>query len=87
MISQSPPYWLYVSSTQVDATGVSKAHFIENIADYSGGAIFADEESSSLSANEYSHLFAQNSPGNCFILFGNEISPTSVSDMLKYTRN
>ena len=65
--------------TQVDATEVIEAHFIKNVADYSGGAIYVDEESSSLSANEYSHLFAQKMPGNCFMLFGNENSPTSVS--------
>ena len=64
--------------TQVDATAVSEAHFIDNSVDYKGGAISADQESTSLNANEYSHLFAQLLPGNCFILFGNEHS-VSVS--------
>ena len=61
-----------VTPLQVDATAVVEARFIENSAEYKGGAIYADEESTSLNANEYAHLFAQLLPGNCFILFGNE---------------
>lgn len=64
---------------QVDATAVIEAHFIENSAEYKGGAIDADQESTSLSANEYSHLFAQSLLGNCFMLFGNEPGIASVS--------
>jgi len=69
--------------SQVDASRVTEAHFIENIAYYNGGAIYVDEETSSLSANEYSHLTAQTQPGNCFMLFGNEVYSTTVS--WKYT--
>lgn len=61
-----------VLAAQVDATAVVRAQFIENLAEYKGGAIFADEESTSLSANEYTHLFAQLIYGDCFMLFGNE---------------
>ena len=59
-----------------------EANFIENSAGYKGGAIYADQESTSLSANEYAHLFAQLLPGNCFMLFGNEQAPSSVSSIL-----
>ena len=60
---------------QVDATAVVKAHFIENLAEYKGGAISADEESTSVSANEYAQLSTRQLPRNCFILFGNEQGP------------
>ena len=67
---------------QVDATAVVEAHFIENSAEFKGGAIYADEESTSLSANEYVHLFAQLLPGNCFILFGNEQTSSAGNNMV-----
>jgi len=71
-----------VFAVQVDATAVVEARFIENLAEFKGGAIYADEESTSPSANEYTHLFAQYIHGNCFMLFGNEQTPLpSVSSV------
>ena len=67
---------------QVDATAVVEARFIENSAGYKGGAIHADEQSTSLSANEYDHRFAQFLPGNCFMLFGNENTSPAGSNMV-----
>ena len=60
---------------QVNAAAVVKAHFIGNSAEYKGGAISADEESTSVSADEYAHLSTQHLTTNCFILFGNERGP------------
>ena len=81
-LHHSPSYYIDVLALQVDATAVVEARFIENVANYKGGAIDADQESTSLSANEYVHLFSQNQPGNCFMLFGNEQAPHSVSSNL-----
>ena len=67
---------------QVDATAVTEARFIENSAEYKGGAIYADEKSASLSVNEYTHLFAQLLPGNCFISFGNEQTSTAGNSLV-----
>ena len=72
---------------QVDATAVVEAHFINNSAEYKGGAIYADQESTSLSANEYDHLFAQLLVGNCFMLFGNEQTTSSVSSVIMFSGN
>ena len=60
-----------------------EAQFIENSAEYKGGAIYADEESTSLSANEYFHLFGQFLPGNCFILFGNEQTSSAANSVVR----
>ena len=76
---------VHIIALQVDATAVVEAHFINNSARYKAGAIYADQESTSLSASEYDHLFAQLIPGNCFMLFGNEQAPPSVSSVTMFS--
>lgn len=70
---------LYYPATQVDMLDVELAIFRFNNATLSGGAIYADESSSSFSRNEYNHTRAQNRFGFCFATLGNEIVPDRVS--------
>lgn len=70
---------LVYPATQIDMSDVELAMFRFNNATLSGGAIYADESSSSLSQNEYNHTRAQNRFGFCFAILGNEIVPDTVS--------
>ena len=64
---------------QLDMSGVELAVFQSNYANLKGGAIHADESSSSFSQNEYNHTRAQNRFGFCFATLGNERGGPSVS--------
>jgi len=57
----------------------TRANFTLNKATFAGGAIFADDASSSISSNEYNHTLAQGRFGQCFLVFGNEFNINSVS--------
>ena len=63
---------------QLDLSGVSNGYFRRNKALFSGGAIFADDSSSSLVAIEYTHKVADNQVGPCFLQFGNELKIIEV---------
>ena len=71
---------------QLDMTGVVSAVFAYNNATFSGGAIYADESSTSITADEYNHTLAQNRFGLCFALFGNEFNTQPVSLVRQYAR-
>ena len=58
------------------------ATFARNRATFSGGAIYADESSTSITADEYNHTLAQNRFGLCFAVFGNEFNTQPVSSLL-----
>ena len=60
-------------------SGVDSATFAYNNATFGGGAIYADESSTSITADEYNHTLAQSRFGFCFALFGNEFSFQPVS--------
>ena len=66
------PYW------QLDLSGVTRGNFRRNRAMFSGGAIFADDTSSSVTAIEYTHQLAENNLGPCFLQFGNEFTIAQV---------
>lgn len=53
-------------------SAVEKAIFLQNKAIASGGAIYADDASTSLSAVEYNHTLAETRFNLCFARFGNE---------------
>lgn len=67
--------------TQVDMSDVTSANFTRNKATFAGGAIFADEASTTISSNEYTHALAQGRFGRCFLMFGNEFNLQSVSEL------
>ena len=67
--------------TQVDMSDVTSANFTRNKATFAGGAIFADEASTTISSNEYTHALAQRRFGRCFLMFGNEFNLQSVSEL------
>ncbi len=51
---------------------VENATFQSNKAISSGGAIFADDESTSINVDEYNHTLADTRFNLCFARFGNE---------------
>ena len=57
---------------QIDMSEVKQANFTGNKAVFSGGAIYADDGSTSLSADEYNHTLAAFRFNYCFARFGNE---------------
>ena len=70
----------FLSHTQVDMSEVTSANFARNKATFAGGAIFADDASTTISSNEYNHTLAQGLFGRCFLIFGNELNIHSVSE-------
>lgn len=53
--------------------------FLSNYATFSGGAIYADESSTTVTAIEYNHTLASNVLGSCFIQFPSALLIPEVS--------
>ena len=58
----------------MDLSDVAVGNIRNNSALFSGGAIFADDSSSSLASVEYVHKAAENNIGTCFLQFGDEFT-------------
>ena len=58
-------------------------YFAHNRATFTGGAIYADDASSTDIYVEYVHRKAENIPAGCFIRFGDEL----VLEVRMYTNN
>ena len=54
-------------------------NFTFNEARFSGGAIYADESSTTITAEQYNHTYAQVALGNCFIQLPSAFDNTGVS--------
>ena len=63
---------------QVDLSNIEVGNTWNNAALISGGAIFADDSSSSIPAIEYTHKVADDVPGPCFLQFGDEFTIVKV---------
>ena len=58
---------------------VTFANFTGNKAIFTGGAIFADDASTTLLAGEFNHSVAQARFRSCFLTFGEELRQMPVS--------
>ena len=63
---------------QVNLHQAEKVVFCNNTAVIGGGAIFGDQSSTAVTANEYNHSVAENRFGSCFMTFGNEGQPSAT---------
>ena len=63
------------STLQVNFIEVTKGVFQFNEVIYAGGAVYADEDSTTVTSNEYNHTLSSNVLGVCFMEFRNSFSP------------
>ena len=72
------------SYPKVDLSGVEHGFFAQNRATFTGGAMFADEASSTAIYVEYLHRRAENVAAGCFLTFGNELTTKVHTYLMHY---